>query len=337
MKIPKTIFVAINNHRGSSVMRFLFLFVFTIVASASTFATVEVSEVTAKQRSPWGIVDVSVKLAGPSYELDNIGCLFWAVDNDTQEPISLAHFTMTRTNVLSNTTRSFNYLWRANDDVGDIKIDDVALHVDLGVQLWEDGPYWAECNVGASSPEGYGYYFWWGDTIGYTNSGTAWVSLDGKNSTFPFSTENYTIETYRMSIDDLLLNGYIDSTTNLVARHDAATTHLGAPWRMPTYAEINAMIKKCTSEWISTNGVCGCLVRGNTPGYTNRCIFLPAAGYAYGSTISDLRSKGYYSSSTPANNCGVWYLKAHSKLQQGCGIFDRNQGRPVRPVRGCAK
>ena len=25
-----------------------------------------------------------------------------------------------------------------------------------GVQLWENGPYWAECNVGASEPEEYG-------------------------------------------------------------------------------------------------------------------------------------------------------------------------------------
>ena len=37
-----------------------------------------------------------------------------------------------------------------------------------GVQLWEGGPYWAECNVGASSLEDDGYYFWWGDTAGYT-------------------------------------------------------------------------------------------------------------------------------------------------------------------------
>ncbi len=36
-----------------------------------------------------------------------------------------------------------------------------------GVQLWVNGPYWAECNVGAITPEEYGYYFWWGDTVGY--------------------------------------------------------------------------------------------------------------------------------------------------------------------------
>ena len=37
-----------------------------------------------------------------------------------------------------------------------------------GVQLWENGPYWAECNVGASKPEEFGYYFWRGDAVGYS-------------------------------------------------------------------------------------------------------------------------------------------------------------------------
>ena len=35
------------------------------------------------------------------------------------------------------------------------------------VQLWEGGPYWAETNIDAENPEDYGYYFWWGDTVGY--------------------------------------------------------------------------------------------------------------------------------------------------------------------------
>ena len=33
-----------------------------------------------------------------------------------------------------------------------------------GVQLWENGPFWAERNVGATKPKEYGYYFWWGGT-----------------------------------------------------------------------------------------------------------------------------------------------------------------------------
>ena len=36
-----------------------------------------------------------------------------------------------------------------------------------GVQLWENGPLWATTNIGADSPTDVGYYFWWGDTLGY--------------------------------------------------------------------------------------------------------------------------------------------------------------------------
>ena len=37
-----------------------------------------------------------------------------------------------------------------------------------GVRLWEGGPLWADRNVGADEPWEPGYYFWWGDTVGYT-------------------------------------------------------------------------------------------------------------------------------------------------------------------------
>ena len=40
-----------------------------------------------------------------------------------------------------------------------------------GVQLWKGGPYWAECNVGATQPEECGYYFWRGDTVGCKRNG----------------------------------------------------------------------------------------------------------------------------------------------------------------------
>ena len=39
------------------------------------------------------------------------------------------------------------------------------------VQLWAGGPYWAETNVGAEEPWEYGFYFWWGDTVGYRRVG----------------------------------------------------------------------------------------------------------------------------------------------------------------------
>ena len=134
----------------------------------------------------------------------------------------------------------------------------------------------------------------------------------------------------------LMSAGYIDSTGNLVAAHDAATAHLGAPWRMPTDAEISALIDNCTTTWITTNGVPGRLVTG-TGNYANRSIFLPAAGGCYSSNLYNPGWLGDYWSSTPHSvHFNAWYLYFDS------GSFsrsysDRYSGLSVRPVRGFAE
>ena len=58
------------------------------------------------------------------------------------------------------------------------------------VQLWEGGPYWATTNIGAEKPEDHGYYFWWGDTVGYKRENDAWVASDGSSSNFSFEKKN---------------------------------------------------------------------------------------------------------------------------------------------------
>ena len=58
------------------------------------------------------------------------------------------------------------------------------------VQLWEGGPYWADTNIGAEKPEDYGFYFWWGDTVGYKREGETWVASDGSFSHFEFDEEH---------------------------------------------------------------------------------------------------------------------------------------------------
>ena len=52
------------------------------------------------------------------------------------------------------------------------------------VQLWEGGPYWATTNIGASTPEEYGYYFAWGYTEGCVrnSSNDGWVKADDSSS-----------------------------------------------------------------------------------------------------------------------------------------------------------
>ena len=210
-----------------------------------------------------------------------------------------------------------------------------------GVQLWEGGPYWAECNVGAEKQEDYGYYFWWGDTVGYTNTGSGWISVkDG--ASISFSSSGMAALTYDKDNSALLSAGYIDSTGNLVSAHDAATAHLGAPWRMPTDAEISALIGNCTTTWISTNGVSGRLVTGKGS-YANRSIFFPAAGYGINSTLkmSFDNYPGSYGdcwASTPdsGNSRRAWGLGLNSSYFRR-GSSYRYDGRSVRPVRGFAE
>ena len=207
---------------------------------------------------------------------------------------------------------------------------------DGGVQLWENGPYWAECNVGASKPEGYGYYFWWGDTVGYkrNESNLGWVSMkDG--TAFSFSSGN--CPTYGKSNSQLQSAGYVDSTGSLVAKYDAATAHLGAPWRMPTDAEFSALINNCTTTWTTRNGVNGRLVTGKGA-YASKSIFLPAAGYGRDSRLSNLGSNGGFWSSTPYSDDSydAWDLCFSSSMFSRSGSY-RYYGQSVRPVRGFAK
>ena len=221
-----------------------------------------------------------------------------------------------------------------------------------GVQLWENGPYWAECNVGATEPEEFGYYFWWGDTVGYTRSGgtwdertsrfydVTWVSSTGEqmsNSPFPDSDSSpTTCPTMNKDNSTLQSEGWIDATTNLVAMHDAATAHLGAPWRMPTYQEYDDLINNCTTTWI-TNGVKGRLVTG-TGAYANRSIFLPATGYGDTTNLYNTASQGYYWSSTPhpGRLSYAWRLHFTSKSFSQQYSNYRYYGQSVRPVRGFA-
>ena len=201
-----------------------------------------------------------------------------------------------------------------------------------GVQLWKNGPYWAECNVGAAKPEECGYYFWWGDTVGYTNTGSGWISVKDGTS-ISFTDSGTAASTSGKDNSALRSAGYSDSTGNLVAAHDAATAHLGAPWRMPTGNEIRALIDNCTTTWITINGVYGRLVTGKDS-YANRSIFLPAAGFGTDSYFYYSGSYGDYWSSSPDSYTSndAWGLRFNSSNFYRYSSI-RYYGRSVRPVR----
>ena len=230
--------------------------------------------------------------------------------------------------------RNRHILWNAGADwpgkKGDVRVIVTATKQDdkhgRGVQLWEGGPYWADRNVGASRPEDYGLYFWWGDTIGYRPST---FSLTGESLSnvfsFNFSASNCPTENSGKSIATLQSEGWIvnnNGTYVLAPSHDAAHVHWGGNWRMPTDAEF---------------GVYGRLVTGKGA-YADRSIFLPFAGYGYRTTLYYSGSSGRYWSSVPYLDSyyHAWslyfYVGGHDT-----DYDNRYRGQSVRPVQGFAQ
>ena len=189
-------------------------------------------------------------------------------------------------------------------------------YVDLGLP---SGTLWATCNVGASSPEAYGDYFAWGETT--PKSDYSW-------STYQYVSSSSTLTKY-CSDSSRGEDGFTDNKTVLDAEDDAATVNWGSGWRMPTWEEMQELYDNCTNTWTTQNGVYG---RKFTASNGNS-IFLPAAGFYYGSDLYDAASNGsYWSSSLYTGSPGyAYYLYFYSE-----GVFwisiNRFYGLSVRPV-----
>ena len=202
------------------------------------------------------------------------------------------------------------------------------------VQLWEGGPYWACKNIGAEEPWESGYYFWWGDTVGYKRQGNAWVASNGSKLYFSFEGENAL--TYKKCIANLQREGWIISDNVLVPEHDAAHVHWGDGWRMPRDRELKDLNEKCDWTWTTMNGVNGYVVRGRGA-YASSWIFLPCAGYGFGTSLDSTGSDGGYWSSVPhSGNYDSWYLYFNSGFH-GTYYGNRYCGLSVRPVQGFTK
>ena len=189
-------------------------------------------------------------------------------------------------------------------------------YVDLGLSV-----KWATCNVGATEPEEYGDYFAWGETE--------------RKSTYNWSTYKY-CNGSQYSLTKYCTNssyGTVDNKTTLEAADDAARANWGGSWRMPTDAELTELREQCTWTWTTQNGVYGYKVTSKKSGYTNKSIFLPAAGYRYDSSIYNAGSNGYYWSSSlyTGSPSYAWDVSFSSD-----GVYrgrdNRSYGFSVRPV-----
>lgn len=190
--------------------------------------------------------------------------------------------------------------------------------IDLGLP---SGTKWACCNVGANNPEGYGDYFAWGETS-------------------PKSDYNW--DTYKYYSDDYYMTKYctdsgcgtVDNKTVLEPSDDAATANWGSGWRMPTMEEIEELCSNCSWTWTTQNGVNSQLLTGPN----GNSIFLPAAGYRYGTSLNDAGSYGvYWSSSLGTGSPGYAFGLGFDSGGRVWSNLGRYYGQSVRPVRASAQ
>ena len=319
-----------------------------IMAMAAMCAIAEpvVTDVVAKQRFPWnGLVDITCQVSGINGTTNGLNFAVAAVMPDSGEIRNVLKFWVVRNGVNSTdkkvaTNGSYKLLWDAQADLGAVVHSNMVMRVNVVVhekiQLWEGGPYWADTNIGAENPENSGYYFWWGDTVGYKCENDKWVASDGSSSNFSFGSSN--TPTYNKSIATLKSEGWITADGALAPEHDAARVQWGGNWRMPTKAEFNALINNCIWTLTTINAVKGYIVSG-TGDYASSRIFIPFTGYSPG-TLKETTTLGDYWSSVPSSSYSntAWSLFVDSS---NCNTSDnrsyvngRQSGLPIRPVIG---
>ena len=132
-------------------------------------------------------------------------------------------------------------------------------YVDLGLP---SGNLWAECNLGASSPEAYGDYYAWGEVKPkqeYTKSNHKWYKEGAPSQGFT----KYNNEDGKLTLED---------------EDDAVIQNLGNGWRTPTLADFRELTnqKYTTIEKTTLNGVAGYQITSKKNG---KSIFIPCAGF----------------------------------------------------------
>lgn len=226
------------------------------------------------------------------------------------------------------------------EDTGTI-IDDTHEYVDLDLP---SGTLWATCNVGATAPEEFGYYFAWGETQRkseyrwetYEFVGEEFTIDDGWDLLDVHSVTKYCTD----ALSEYAYNGSPDNLTELLPEDDAATVHWGSNWQTPSLEQWMELLDDnyTTCEETTLFGVEGVRVKSKS---NNNSIFIPDAGHRQN---TDFYSGNVYWSRTLSADYGdcayAMYISGSSSSPFGSSYNssdwedeDRYLGEPIRPVR----
>ena len=164
--------------------------------------------------------------------------------------------------------------------------------IDLGLP---SGTKWSCCNIGATTPEQYGSYYAWGETVEKTEYGAenykycTWEDKNGNGK-------------YDLNDGDPLFQQIGDDIAG--TDYDVARVKWGETWKMPTLEQINELLRNCTWSWTPQNGINGVRIVGRNRG----TIFLPAAYYYREDRMPKQGLSGFYWSSNPYLDYDASYL-----------------------------
>ena len=216
---------------------------------------------------------------------------------------------------VTDITAIYDYL------LGNIPVEPSVNHdyVDMGLP---SGTLWATMNVGANSPEDYGDYFAWGETV--PKEVYSWSTYQWCNGNFNKLIKYCNNSTYGY-------NGFTDDLTELELEDDAAYVNWGPEWRIPSLIQIKELLNNCTYELTTRNGVSGMLLTSN---YNGESLFFPAAGYRSDSSVNYVGVGGYFMSRTLASYTSYYsYLFYFYSNDLRWNTGDRFFGKSVRAVR----
>ena len=200
----------------------------------------------------------------------------------------------------------------------------------LMLEEWVDldlpsGTYWAKCNLGAASEEGYGNYYMWGSKTASTNC--TWADAPFNNGLSSYNSTHFSSVKNTVCPSNVLAKGY-----------DAAYKSTGGIARMPTQADFQELLANTDKTWeVNFNGsnVKGWRFKSRTD--ENKYIFIPAAGYLEGSSEKYKGSYGYVwcsslDTSDPSKALHLYIHPDSSSLSADNG-FSRSNGLSIRPVK----
>ena len=188
--------------------------------------------------------------------------------------------------------------------------------IDLGLT---SGLCWATKNLGATEPQQEGTHFAWGEVEpkeDYSYNTYKWANLLKNNEYIKYVTDDY-------------WGTIVDFRTTLEPTDDAANVALEGKWHMPTQADVEELLRECTTEFGSYYGVNGYFVTGPN----GNAIFLPAVGIKEGTGYEEsTRGGDYWTSSLYEDNQKYAVTLSFALTYIEVDDMQRTNGLAIRPV-----